>query len=91
LFQKRENGAGDLSAIVPAGSDSAGAHDVDEDVFVGQRGSQVGRRDWPEHGIDLAIGIGRGAAFPNAPECQGGSLEQIAALHESHDDLLSKG
>jgi hypothetical protein len=91
LFQVGENDAGDLSAIVTAGSDSAGAHDVDEDVFVDQCRSQVGRRDWPEHGVDLVIGIRRGAAFPDAPECHGGSLEQIAALHESHDDLLSKG
>jgi hypothetical protein len=87
----RENDAEDLSAIVSARSNSAGAHDVDENVFVDQRGPQVGRRDWPERSIDLVIGISRGTAGPDAPECYGGSLEQIAALHETHDDLLCKG
>jgi hypothetical protein len=90
----RENDAEDLSAIVSARSNSAGAHDVDEDVFVDQRGPQVSRRDWPERSIDLVIGvdrINRGLALPDAPECHGGSLEQIAALHETHDGLLCKG
>jgi hypothetical protein len=60
-------------------------------VFVDQRASQVSRRDWPKSSIDLVIGTGRGTALPDAPECHGGSLEQIAALHETHDDLLCKG
>jgi hypothetical protein len=60
-------------------------------VFVDQRASQVSRRDWPKRSIDLVIGVGRGTARPDAPEYHGGSLEQIAALHETHDDLLCKG
>jgi len=56
----------DLCAIVPARSNSAGAHEVYEDVFVDQRASKSAG-GLAERSIDLVIGIGRGTALPDAP------------------------
>jgi hypothetical protein len=85
----RENDAANLSTIVLSRTRSVGTHDVDEDMFVDQRVSQVSRRDRPEHGIDLVTRISRRAAVPDGPECHGGNFEQIAALHD-RDYLLYK-
>jgi hypothetical protein len=70
-----QNDATYHSAIVSSRSNSVGAHDVDEDVFVDQRPSQVNRTEWPEDTIDLAARIIRRAAFPGGPDCYGGSFE----------------